>query len=131
MIKSPRVPQTIAVLLLSLAAASNAMAGPGAIGGVAAPSQTYAMPNICPTGSPALSPSGITAILKRQGYFAIRGLRYLKPSANDWRGSLSKAGGRYVATASRGVGIVRWQVSIDACTARVAIGSAPTATRTH
>ena len=115
----------IAVLALSTAAAGLAEAR---VGGVT-PFPTFEQPRACPAGKPALTPDGIRTILKRQGYYAIRGLRYLKPSQIEWIAP-ANLGGHYVATASKGFGIVRWQLTVDPCTAQVAVGRR-LQTRTH
>jgi hypothetical protein len=110
-----------ATLLVSLAMAGEAAAGIGGVGGVS-PFQSFErQPQTCPRGNPTLTPERIRSILKRRGYYAIRDLRYLKPLPAEWVAPVPIAG-RYVATASRGFGIVRWQLSVDACTAQVAVG---------
>lgn len=106
-------------LLMSTAMAGQAVAGIGGVGGMP-PFQSFEQPKTCPTGSPALTPEGIRSILKHRGYYAIRDLRYLKPLSGEWIAQVSLSG-RYVATASRGFGIVRWQLTVDACTAQVAV----------
>ena len=118
-----------AVVLLPLAVAGTAVAGVGGVGGVSSFPGYEPPQQICPTGSPALKPDRIRSILKRRGYYAIRDLRYLKPLPNEWIVPVRVAG-RYVATASRGFGIVRWQVTVDACTAQVAVAGGPK-THTH
>jgi hypothetical protein len=118
----------IAVLVLSMAAAGQAAAGVGGAGGVT-PLQSFEQQQVCPAGTPALTPERIRSILKRRGYYAIRGLRYLKPLPSEWIVPLP-VGGRYVATASRGFGIVRWQLTVDPCTAQVAVARR-SQTRTH
>ena len=128
MITTRPIGRAIAVLILSTAAAGSAAAGIGGVGGVT-PLQEYEQSQVCPAGKPALTAERIRSILKRRGYYAIRGLRYLKPLPREWIASIA-AGGRYVATASRGFGIVRWQLTVDPCTARVAV-ERQTTTRTH
>lgn len=115
--------------LLPVAMAGSAVAGIGGVGGVPSFPGYEPPAQICPTGSPALKPDRIRSILKRRGYYAIRDLRYLKPLQSEWIAPASVAG-RYVATASRGFGIVRWQVTVDACTAQVAVAGGPK-TNTH
>jgi len=117
-----------AALVLSLGLAGQALAGIGGVGGVA-PFPSFEQPRICPAGKPALSPERVRSILKHRGYYAIRGLRYLKPQLGEWVAPVF-VGGRYVATASRGFGIVRWQLSVDPCTAQVAVAR-DAQTRTH
>ena len=53
----------------------------------------------------------------------------LKPSQIEWIAP-ANLGGHYVATASKGFGIVRWQLTVDPCTAQVAVGRR-LQTRTH
>jgi hypothetical protein len=118
-----------AAALVPLAMAGPAVAGIGGVGGVSSFPGFEPPPQVCPTGSPALKPDRIRSILKRRGYYAIRDLRYLKPLRGEWIAPVSVAG-RYVATASRGFGIVRWQVTVDACTAQVAVAGGPK-THTH
>jgi len=115
-------------LVLSLAMAGQAIAGIGGVGGVT-PFPSFEQPRICPAGNPALTPERIRSILKRRGYYAIRGLRYLKPQSGEWIAPVFD-GGHYVATASRGFGIVRWQLTVDPCTAQVAVAQGAQ-TRTH
>lgn len=105
-----------AALMLSAALAGQAVAG---VRGTPY-SGFERRPQTCPAGTPALTPERIRAILKRRGYYAIRDLRYLKPDLNEWIAPVS-ATGHYVATASRGFGLVRWQLTVDACTAHVAV----------
>ena len=117
-----------AALMLSMAIAGQAVAGIGGVGGVT-PFPSFEQPRICPAGKPALSPERVRSILKHRGYYAIRGLRYLKPQLSVWVAPVF-VGARYVATASRGFGIVRWQLSVDPCTAQVAVARGAQ-TRTH
>jgi len=100
--------------------AGQAAAGFGSVVGVTPLPGLEPQEQICPMGTPALTPEGIRAILKRRGYYAIRDLRYLKPQVEVWIAPLSITG-HYVATASKGFGIVRWQLTVDACTAQVAV----------
>jgi hypothetical protein len=107
-------------LVLSLALSGPAMAGIGSVAGVTSLPGFEPEVQVCPAGNPALTPERIRSILKQRGFYAIRDLRYLKPSPGEWIAPISVAG-RYVATASRGFGIVRWRLTVDACTAQVAM----------
>jgi len=104
----------------ALAVTGQAAAGFGSVVGVTPLPGFEPQEQICPAGMPALTPERIRAILKRRGYYAIRNLRYMKPQADEWIAPLSITG-HYVATASKGFGIVRWQLTVDACTAQVAV----------
>lgn len=106
--------------VLSLMLAGQAIAGIGGTRGMASIPGVEREVRICPAGNPALTPERIRSILKQRGFYAIRDLRYLKPSSGEWIAPTSVAG-RYVATASRGFGIVRWRLTVDACTAQVAV----------
>jgi hypothetical protein len=108
-------------LMVSLALSGQAMAGIGGAGGMTViPGFEEQEVRICPAGTPALTAERIRSILKRRGFYAIRDLRYLKPLPSEWIAPIQVAG-RYVATASRGFGIVRWRLTVDACTAQVAV----------
>jgi hypothetical protein len=109
-----------AALVLSMAMAGQAAAGVGGITGVTPYPEFEQQPQTCPMGIPALTPDRVRSILKRRGYYAIRDLRYLKPLQGEWLAPVLVIG-HYVATASRGFGLVRWQLSVDPCTARVAV----------
>lgn len=109
-----------AALALSLVLAGQAMAGIGNVAGVTSLPGLEPDVQACPAGNPALTAERIRSILKQRGFYAIRDLRYLKPSPGEWIAPISVAG-RYVATASRGFGIVRWRLTVDACTAQVAM----------
>jgi hypothetical protein len=115
-----------AALLFAMAVGGQAVAG---VSGMTPFPNFERQPKACPKGNPALTPERIRSILKRRGYYAIRDLRYLKPLPGEWIAPVSLAG-RYVATASKGFGIVRWQLTVDACTAQVAV-SREGQTHTH
>lgn len=109
-----------AALAVSIAVAGQALAGLNGVGGVTPLPGFEQREQVCPTGIPALTPERIRSILKRRGFYAIRDLRYLKPQSDEWMAPVMNTG-HYVATASKGFGIVRWQLTVDACTAQVAV----------
>ncbi len=89
--------------------------------GTAAALGTTAPPpaKLCEPGASALSSKAVLALLRRQGYFSIRALRFRRFEASVRRGDPTGHRGAYLATASRGFGIVRWRLSIDPCTGSI------------
>ncbi len=100
-----RKANSIAVLGAALMLAGS---GPAAALGTTAPPPA----KLCQQGASALSSKAVRELLRRRGYFSIRALRFRSVEASARR-SL------YLATASRGFGIVRWRLSIDPCTGRI------------
>lgn len=107
-----RTSNSIAFLVAGLILAG---AGPAAALGTTAPPPA----KLCEEGASALSAKAVRALLQRQGYFSIRALRYHRFEASAPRTPALAQRGLYLATASRGFGIVRWRLSIDPCTARI------------
>ncbi|MHA1537949.1 MAG: hypothetical protein ACTSUD_10375 [Alphaproteobacteria bacterium] len=110
-----RTTRTIAALAVGVVLATALLltgAGPAAALGTKAPPPA----RLCEKGASVLSAQAVRALLRRQGYFSIRALRYRRFEASA-AGPAGK--GIYLATASRGFGIVRWRLSIDPCTRQV------------
>lgn len=107
-----RTTSSIAVLALALILAGS---GPAAALGTTAPPPA----KLCEKGASALSSKAVRALLRRQGYFSIRALRFRRFEASAHRAAAAPRRGIYLATASRGFGIVRWRLSIDPCTGRI------------
>lgn len=107
-----RITSSIAVLVAGLILAG---AGPAAALGTTAPPPA----KLCEKGASALSAKAVRALLRRQGYFSVRALRYQRFEASAPRTPALAPRGLYLATASRGFGIVRWRLSIDPCTGRI------------
>lgn len=107
-----RTTSMIAVLGAALILAGS---GPAAALGTTAPPPA----KLCQQGASALSPKAVRELLRRQGYFSIRSLRFRRFEASARRAPAAPGRSLYLATASRGFGIVRWRLSIDPCTARI------------
>lgn len=107
-----RMTSSTAVLAAALILAGS---GPAAALGTTAPPPA----KLCGQGASALSSKAVRALLRRQGYFSIRALRFRRIEASARRGVTTTHRGLYLATASRGFGIVRWRLSIDPCTGRI------------
>ena len=107
-----RTTSSIAVLAAVLILAG---AEPAAALGTTAPPAA----KLCQRGATPLSSKAVRALLRRQGYFSIRALRFRHLEASAHRPAALPRRGLYLATASRGFGIVRWRLSIDPCTARI------------
>jgi hypothetical protein len=95
--------------------------GPAAALGTTAPPPA----RLCKPGAAMLSAKAVRALLRGQGYFSIRALRFRRFEASTRRGDTSTHRGAYLATASRGFGIVRWRLSIDPCSGRILRTPAP------
>lgn len=111
-----RTTGSIAALGAALGAAlALAGAGPAAALGTTAPPPA----KTCERGAALLSAEAVRALLRRRGYFSIRALRFRPIEASAPRAAPAPRRGIYLATASRGFGIVRWRLSIDPCTGRI------------
>lgn len=89
--------------------------GPAAALGTTAPPPA----KLCEQGKTILSSKAVRSLLRRQGYFSIRALQYQQFEASARQEAPIPGHGVYLATASRGFGIVRWRLSIDPCTGQV------------
>ena len=107
-----RTTSSTAVLAAALILAGS---GPAAALGTTAPPPA----RLCERGASALSSKEVRTLLRRQGYFSIRALRFRQLEASAHRAPVLRQRGIYFATASRGFGIVRWRLSIDPCTGRI------------
>lgn len=107
-----RTTSSTAVLAAALIMAGS---GPAAALGTTAPPTA----KLCEKGASALSSKEVRTLLRRQGYFSIRALRFRHLEASAHRAPVLRQRGIYIATASRGFGIVRWHLSIDPCTGRI------------